>query len=297
MSLRLPAALLFSLVALAACSGDDTPERDQPAPSPIQSSGDPAAFLEPFDFLDEGAWYVSEEWKQTNGIFDIVWRREAIEQIGGALRFTISEDEFGDAGYAGASLQRTDRRTHYGRYETVMTAARGPGLVSAFFTFIGPPQGKQQDEIDFEILGRDTTRVQLNYFTLGKGGNEEMIDLGYDSDTTPNLYAFEWTPNGIRWYIGDVLVHEAGGPNEATPQQPGILISQVWAGSPATADWLGRPVSIEDPHMEVHCVSYRPMGDTQSDQCSDAFDPINTATPSRRAASLGWWRISPQHRK
>lgn len=294
----LPAALL-GLAMLSACSGDtaDAPELAETPVAETDAPQDTASFTESFDYLDEGLWYVSEEWKQVNGIFDIVWRREAIEQTDDGLRFAISPDEQGDASFAGASLQRRGGRLHYGRYETVMTAARGKGLVSAFFTYVGPPQGVEQDEIDFEILGRDTTRVQLNYFTSGKGGNEEMIDLGYDSDTTPNLYAFEWTADGIRWYVGDVLVHEAGGPRDDTPTQPGILISQVWAGSPATADWLGRPVSIDDPHMDVLCTSYRAPGDTGAQQCSDDFQSLNTATPSPRAASLGWWRISSQYRK
>lgn len=291
-------AAMLGLVLLAACSGETTaPEAVAPVPTVSEPVQDGASFLESFDYLDEGLWYVSEEWKQVDGIFDVVWRREAIEQTDNGLRFSVSPDERGDAGFAGASIQRHEPRLHYGRYETVMTAARGKGLVSAFFTYVGPPQGVQQDEIDFEILGRDTTKVQLNYFTRGKGGHEEMIDLGYDSDTVPNLYAFEWSEDGIRWYIGDVLVQEAGGPRDDIPTQPSILISQVWAGSPATAEWLGRPVSIDDPDMDVLCISYRAPGDTSARQCSDDFQPLNTATPSARAASLGWWRISPQYRK
>ncbi len=295
----LPAVALLGFAALAACSGDapDTSAPTEPSVAETNAPQETASFSEPFDYLDEGLWYVSEEWKQVNGIFDVVWRREAIEQTDEGLRFTISPDEQGDASFAGASIQRRGPRLHYGRYETVMTAARGKGLVSAFFTYVGPPQGTTQDEIDFEILGRDTTKVQLNYFTRGTGGNEEMIDLGYDSDTTPNLYAFDWSEDGIRWYVGDVLVHEAGGPNDDIPTQPAILISQVWSGSPATAAWLGRPVSIDDPHMDVLCTSYRAPGDTSARQCSDDFESINTAKPSARAASLSWWRISPQYRR
>lgn len=306
MSFRLSGAfcvLSLGMSALAACSNE---QDEQPTPNSESAISESAisesaveypSFVETFDYLDEGRWFVSEEWSEVNDILDIVWRREAIEQTNPGLRFTISPDPEGDASFAGASLQRRSPRLHYGRYETVMTAARGKGLVSAFFTYVGPTQGLEQDEIDFEILGRDTTKVQLNYFTRGQGGNEETIDLGYDSDTTPNLYAFEWSEEGIRWYVGDVLVHEAGGPRDETPTQAGILISQVWAGSPPTADWLGRPVSIDDPHMDVLCTSYRAPGDTGARQCSDDFQSINSATPSARAASLGWWRISPQYRK
>ena len=41
--------------------------------------------------------------------------------------------------------------TGYGRYEVVMTAAKGNGIISSFFTYTGPYFGDPHDEIDFEF--------------------------------------------------------------------------------------------------------------------------------------------------
>ena len=34
---------------------------------------------------------------------------------------------------------------------------------------------------DVEILGKDTTKLQTNYFTDGVGGHETVISLGFDA--------------------------------------------------------------------------------------------------------------------
>ena len=47
--------------------------------------------------------------------------------------------------------------------------------------YTGPSDDDPWDEIDFEFLGYDTTKVQLNYYTDGVGGHEYMLDLGFDA--------------------------------------------------------------------------------------------------------------------
>ena len=39
---------------------------------------------------------------------------------------------------------------------------------------------KDQDEIDFEFLGNNKDRVQLNYYVNGVGGHELVVMLGFD---------------------------------------------------------------------------------------------------------------------
>lgn len=46
--------------------------------------------------------------------------------------------------------------------------------------------------IDIEILGKDTTKVQLNYYTDGVGKHEYMYDLGFDSSEAFHTYGFDW---------------------------------------------------------------------------------------------------------
>ena len=43
--------------------------------------------------------------------------------------------------------------------------------------YTGPSEGKPWDEIDIEFLGKDTTKVQFNYFTHGRGQKDEHVPL------------------------------------------------------------------------------------------------------------------------
>ena len=52
---------------------------------------------------------------------------------------------------------------------------------------------RAQDEIDFEWLLKDRTKVQTNYYVGGVGGHEVMIDLGFDCAADFHNYALMWT--------------------------------------------------------------------------------------------------------
>src|SRR6056297_2922029 len=89
--------------------------------------------------------------------------------------------------FVGAEVQRS-RRTHFGHYEVVMRAARGHGVISSFFTYTGPYFGDPHEEIDFEFLGRDPTKVWLNRFYDGEKLPGQWIELGFDASEAPHLY-------------------------------------------------------------------------------------------------------------
>lgn len=133
----------------------------------------------------------------------------------------------------------------YGTYEVRMRAAAGPGTVTAFFTYNGPGlgMGAPHDEIDFEVLGRDPRQVQINYYAAGEGGHEHFAPLpGGDASAAFHDYAFEWLPDGIRWFINGKLVHEVARKDGAQfPTHPGRIMISLWNGtSPQTEGWLGR---------------------------------------------------------
>lgn len=255
-----------------------------PAASTSTTEPDSRAFIDRFDRLDESRWYVAEGFTIQEDWFGSAWQRDTILRLAPGLRFEISAVDHDTKKWSGASVQRVGQNGNndkfsYGRFETIMTAAEGDGLVSAFFTYTGEYFGDEQHEIDFEFLGKDTTKVQLNYYLRGDGEHAQMIDLGYDARDTPNLYAFEWRPGSIKWFIGDVLVHEETGPVDSLPHEPQKIFSQLWAGGPPTANWLGAPVSLDYPIADVFCVSFREH-DSNAAQCSDGFDTLNSATPA-----------------
>ncbi|MEM9739343.1 MAG: family 16 glycosylhydrolase [Pseudomonadota bacterium] len=170
----------------------------------------------------------------------------------------------------GAEYQRRGRY-HYGRYEVVMRAAPGSGLVSSIFTHTGPSQnGDPHDEIDIEFLGHRTEELHINYFTDGRMAGSTYIKLPYDAAEEFQLYAFEWEPKEIRWYVGDQLVFTARDEDHPIPQTPGRLIMNLWTGSERQYAWHGRPTFQSGSTSGYYCASFVPTGD-EAPQCSDSY--------------------------
>ena len=163
---------------------------------------------------------------------------------------------------------RTHKFYGYGRYEVVFQPAAGSGLVSAFFTYTGPYAGDPHDEIDIEFLGKDTTKVHFNYFRNGRKGNFATFDLPFDAAEAPHLYAFEWTPRGITWFVDGVPYYQISGDDPRMPQAPGRIYMSTWTGVKPMQQWHGAPSFESGTASLVACVSFQPMGyDTRS--CAD----------------------------
>ena len=96
-----------------------------------------------------------------------------------------------------------------------------------FFTYTGPSDNNPWDEIDVEILGKDTTKVQFNYYTNGKGNHEFMYDLGFDASEDFHTYAFEWSENKITWYVDG---QEAYSADKDIPVTEGKIMMNAWNG-------------------------------------------------------------------
>ena len=235
------------------------------APTPVTAEGPSTetsadlGFLDAFDTLDEARWYVSDGW--TNGAHqNCVWSRRALAVEGGALRLTLERRETTTAKgetrpYVCAEMQT--RAAHgYGLYEARIVAAEGSGLNSAFFTYTGKPH---HDEIDVEILGRDTTRFDANYYTKGEGDHAAKMPLPSDGAAAPIDYAFEWTQGRIRWFVNGRLVHEVSGAD--IPEAEQKLFFSLWNGGKGMASWLGPyDGSIATRTMVVEHVAFTPVG-------------------------------------
>lgn len=174
----------------------------------------------------------------TNGMpFNCFWHKENVTFDDGAMQLIIDESPNPAADkvpYSGGEY-RSKQTYGYGRYEVVMKAIKNDGVVSSFFTYTGPYDGDPWDEIDFEVLGKDTTKVQLNYFRNGKGGHEKMIDLGFDASEDFHTYAFEWHKNSIIWYVDGKEVFRRE--NEDLPVTKQKIMMNAWPGK-GVNDWL-----------------------------------------------------------
>ncbi len=179
------------------------------------------------DFRDGSSSYFFASSGWTNGNpFDCGWYAANAVFADGALTLRIDEDSTGRYNYSGAEYRPYDHY-HYGYYETSMQAIKNDGVVTSFFTYTGPSESNPWDEIDIEILGKDTTKVQLNYFTDGVGYHEFLYDLGFDAADGYHTYGFDWQPDHITWYVDGEAIHTA---YDAIPSTPGRIMMNVWPG-------------------------------------------------------------------
>ena len=207
-----------------------------PGPSEIPDYGtapnESATMYDNFRSGSSKYFFASDGWTNGNP-FDCVWRGSNAVLSNGSLQLNLTADPKGAYRYAGAEY-RTSDHYHYGYYETSMQAIKNDGVVSSFFTYTGPSEDNPWDEIDIEILGKDTTKVQLNYYTNGVGNHEYFYDLGFDASQGYHTYGFDWQPDHITWYVDGKAIYTA---RDNIPSTPGRIMMNVWPGI-GVDDWL-----------------------------------------------------------
>ncbi len=198
-------------------------------------------FFDGLDSYDASRWFESDGWTNGNP-FNVGWRSDHVTFASSvmSLRLDNSTCPSGCSGKPYASGEyRTNNFYGYGKFETKLKAAKGSGLVTSFFTYSGPADSLPHDEIDVEILGKDTTKMQVNYFVNDVGGHEQMIDLGFDASTAYHNYAIVWSASNIKWYVDDKMVWMVSSSScTPLPTTPGRIMVNLWAGT-GVDGWLG----------------------------------------------------------
>jgi endo-1,3-1,4-beta-glycanase ExoK len=198
------------------------------------------SFYETFD--DPGSdewtsrWYVSDGW--TNGDHqNCSWSSEQVSVENGVLTLGFAAEPSGERENTCGEIQ-TNARFGHGVYEVRMKAAEGSGLNTGFFTYIGDVHGQPHDEIDFEVLGKDVSKVQLNQYVDGDNvGDEKLVEVPGGASADFNDYAFIWEADRIAWYVNGELVHEATDPDKLPTHASKIYLS-IW-GSDTLTSWMG----------------------------------------------------------
>lgn len=227
------------------------------------------AFLSRMDDLDDSsAWFVAE-YAMKRESFRTAWKRSSAirDPEGGMSLWLVPAPKEAHKDFFGAEVQRR-HRTHFGRYEVVMTAASGYGVISSFFTYTGPYFGDTHEEIDFEFLGRDTTKVWLNRFANGEKLPGRWIDLGFDAADAPHLYTLDWLPDRLVWSVDGRELMRVTADETAIPQIPQRIYLNIWGGAAGQEGWSGAAPDTVRARARYHCVSYRPAG-SDAPMCSD----------------------------
>jgi endo-1,3-1,4-beta-glycanase ExoK len=258
-----------------------------------------ASFIDRFDgALDTSRWYVSDGWN--NGAHqNCQFNKDNVRVASGALTITFDDKAYGDRSYSCAEVQSRSR-PGYGTFETRMKAAKGSGLNSAFFSYIGPVHDQPWDEIDFEVLGKDTAKVEVNSWVNGTSSGGFPVALPADSASTYVDLAYVWEPGRLRFFVNGAPVKTLTGAQVPTHDQ--ILFAQIW-GSDTLTGWMG-PFTYPGHPVEASYdyIAYTKLGDpcqfSGSVACSvttsfvDDFDTFDT---SRWYVSDGWHNGADQN--
>ncbi len=209
-------------------------------------------FHDTFDTLDQSRWFLADGW--TNGAHQsCTWRANRVTVNDGVLELSLGKAE--DGTLVCAEIQ-SKQRHGYGTYEVRMKVPYATGMNASLFTFIGAPQDRPHNEIDFEFISPDTPVLQTNIHVDGESGNEMLHPMPDDGQF--RTYSFTWLPGSIRWYIDGKLIREETG--DVVPDEEQKIYMALWS-TESLVEWMGRFDPASAPQMmEVDWVAFTPQG-------------------------------------
>ncbi len=143
--------------------------------------------------------------------------------------------------YKGGEL-RTEDSFQYGRFEVRMKSALGSGVVSSFFTYRdfweeGLTSNSNWNEIDLEWLGMYDDKVQTNLIIQNEWDLPDLVDLNVNPHDDFHVYAIEWTPNNVNFFIDDQLIRSVDNFYADSLYHGQKLMMNIW--QPTYVDWVG----------------------------------------------------------
>lgn len=161
--------------------------------------------------LDEDRWILREDTFPSNlALFRP--RNVAIDDDSIAT-MTLRQERTAVRSFTSAAF--ASRHKHLGgRFAAELRPAKVSGLITGIFLHRNGPR----QEIDIELLGRDTTKLLANVYynpgidgaklEFGYRGTPILLDLGFDAADAFHLYEIEWRKDVIRWLVDGTLIHE-----------------------------------------------------------------------------------------
>lgn len=217
------------------------------------------SFKDEFFHLDKDRWFLSDGWR--NGKYqNCLWNADQVTVANGKLVIAFNPSSGGQLKYECGEI-RTYQSYKYGLFEARIKTSRGSGLNAAFFTYIGPSDNKPHDEIDVEILTKNTNSVSFNTYVSGKPHHGAEKRLQNATHTAFKTYSILWTPNSVHWYVNGQLLHQTSG-TKNLPKHPQKIFASLW-GSDTKVDWMGEFRPINQPvTMEIDWIAYTSLDDT-----------------------------------
>jgi beta-glucanase (GH16 family) len=229
---RLPASN-----ATAALNGDPanpTPAEIDPRSKAIPPfPGAKLIFNEEFtgDRLDASHWTTEYRWGRTNEPELQYYSQDALQVKDGILRITADQHQMEEKNYLSGLIASYDRFTFtYGYLEMRAKIPSGQGLWPAFWMHLNDDD--KSGEIDvFEFLGHEPNIIHMSYHFPEL---HEFWFNGPDYSQEYHIYAVDWQPDKIVWYIDGV---ERARATSSIPNEPMYIIANLAVGG----DWPGSP--------------------------------------------------------
>jgi beta-glucanase (GH16 family) len=196
------------------------------------------ALFDDFNYNDQTIWQ-SADW--ANGTpFLNAWCPDQIDFNKSILTISLQQKDCHSRSYASGEY-RTYNTYKYGRYSTRFQASEVNGTITSFFTYTGPAEGTEWDEIDIEIIAKDTTKVQFNYWRNAQE-HPKVFDLGFDASKEMHTYSFIWHKDYIKYYVDEKLLYTVYEnhleDNNSLPVNAGKIMINMWAAT-GIDQWSG----------------------------------------------------------
>ena len=226
-----------------------TPQADLPAMS--------SPFVERFDRANiADRWFVSDGWSNGKWMSND-WRKAAVEAGNGQMTLNLKPGPKGSDYELMSGEVRTHDFMRYGYFEVRMRVPRGAGTVSGVFSYADRAKGVKPNEIDIEILGKNTRAAELTIHENGRS-TSRIVTLPFDAADGFHTYGFDWQPGYVRWYIDGALAHQETGRAARNLVRPQQLILNLW-GSRELKAWVGPLDRKQGPwRLEFSCVAHAP---------------------------------------
>jgi len=215
-------------------------------------------FNEPID-LDTDPFWTYGDGALYEGMNRMV--KENVNFTGGNLELSLTEqqqlggyswsaaDNVATKSISAGELRSMYNNFRYGRYEVRMKApATGSNYIFTMFAYRHPAYLLWR-EIDVEIQASPQNTFITNLITAPAGtrlwssaiedsttsypyGEGNAIPQGFNTASDFHVYAFEWLPDSIKWYVDGVLVRTkidgVGDNNLPVPKESTKIVMNIW---------------------------------------------------------------------
>ncbi|MCD6374355.1 MAG: family 16 glycosylhydrolase [Caldisericaceae bacterium] len=161
--------------------------------------------------------------------------------------------------YKGAEYRTIDSYL-YGRFEVRYKPPAGSGALASFFTYHDFESSSEWNEIDIEVLGRYDHVVQTTSIGPYQKIRPSHQWVNFNPHDDFHVYAFEWTPDYIAWFIDGEEVHRQQGDFISDFQFPQKIMMNIWNQEYAhwSGPWFDENLPLKAYYDYVSYASYTP---------------------------------------